>query len=161
MRVPQACLIGEEGKGWTYAKYLLEFERGTGLFSGRLRSSLKRIESALNGSFDSRARERIAEAAFEIDAFEMLELMTLGTVPNGQTPGPVSSVLKLCASRLKQRVARLGMDLLGVDALRRDDDGDPLRPILVTDYLNSRAATIFGGTKEVQLGIIARQLAGL
>lgn len=160
VRVPVDHLIGEEGKGWAYAKYLLEFERGNGLFSGRLRASLKRAEDAVDPDrLDDAARLRIAEVAFEIDAFEMLELMTLGTLENGATPGPVASVLKLRASRLKQRVARLGIDLLGPEALRRDGDGP--RSILVTDYLNSRAATIFGGTSEIQLGIIAQSLAGI
>ena len=161
VRVPRDCLIGEEGHGWKYAKYLLEFERGNGLFSSRLRSSLKRIELALGDVEESSARQRIAEVAFEIDVFEMLELMTLGTLPNGSAPGPVSSVLKLRASRLKQRVARLGVDLLGRRALVRDAGEDDLSSVLVTDYLNSRAATIFGGTSEVQLSIIARTLAGL
>ena len=164
VRVPRDCLIGEEGRGWSYAKYLLEFERGNGLFSSRLRSSLKRIERALGNIDDKLARLRFAEVALEIDVFEMLELMTLGTLPNGAPPGPVSSVLKLKASRLKQRVARLGLDLLGTRALIRDADDSnelDLSPVLITDYLNSRAATIFGGTSEVQLSIIAQTLAGL
>ncbi len=160
VRVPADCLIGQEGKGWTYAKYLLEFERGNGLFSGRLRAALKRVEDGIGVErINDAARLMIAEVTFEIDAFEMLELMTIGVLEPNAAPGPVASVLKLRASRLKQRVARLAIDLLGSEALRRDDDG--LRGVLVTDYLNSRAATIFGGTSEVQLGIIARALAGI
>ena len=158
VRIPKEYRIGEENKGWAYAKYLLEFERGTGLFSGRLRSSLKRVEDALSSAPDAGQRRRIAEVAMEIDVFEMLELLTLGTLPNGAAPGPVSSVLKLRASRLKQTVAGLGMELLGREALRRDDSA---AGVLVGDYLNSRAATIFGGSSEVQLGIIARTIGGL
>ena len=160
VRVPRDCLIGAEGQGWACAKYLLEFERGNGLFSSRLRSALKRVEAGVDmASLDRAGRLQIAEVAFEIDAFEMLELMTLGTLPTGAAPGPVSSVLKLRSSRIKQRVARLAVDLLGARALRRDGDGPT--PVLIADYLNSRAATIFGGTSEVQLGIIAKTLAGL
>ncbi|WP_205008260.1 acyl-CoA dehydrogenase family protein [Sphingosinicella ginsenosidimutans] len=159
VRVPRGNRIGEENKGWSYAKYLLEFERGTGLASSRLRSALKRVEAALPAPPDAVQRARIAEVAIDLDSFEMLELMTIGVLPNGAPPGPASSVLKLRASRLKQAVARLGMDLLGPEALRRE--AGSAADILVGDYLNSRAATIFGGTSEVQLGIIAKTLGGL
>ena len=159
VRIPAANLIGEENSGWRYAKYLLELERGNGLFSGRLRAALRRVERALPAAPDMAQQLRIAEVAIELDAFEMLELMTIGTLPNGASPGPLASMLKLRASRLKQRVAALGAELLGAAALRRP--GGTPADVLVGDYLNSRAATIFGGTAEVQLGIIAKQLAGL
>lgn len=159
VRIPLSNLIGEENKGWAYAKYLLELERGNGLFSGRLRAALRRVERALPAAPDAAQRLRIAEVAIELDAFEMLELMVIGTLPNGAAPGAMASVLKLRASRLKQRVAALGVELLGAQALRRP--GGTAGDVLVGDYLNSRAATIFGGAAEVQLGIIAKQLAGL
>lgn len=156
--VPLTDRIGEENKGWAYAKYLLEFERGTGLFAGRLRASLRRIEKAL-GETSEAQQNRIAETAIELDAFEMLELSVIGTLANGSAPGPISSVLKLRASRLKQAISRLGMELLGSDALRRQPG--TIEDVLATDFLNARAATIFGGAAEVQLGIIAKRLAGL
>lgn len=159
VRVPRANLIGEENRGWAYAKHLLELERGNGLFSGRLRASLKRVEAALPAAPDAAQRRRIAEVAMELDAFEMLELSAIGTLPAGALPGPLSSVLKLRASRLKQAVAALGVQLLGAEALRRP--GGTRGDVLITDYLNSRAATIFGGTAEVQLGIIAKSLGGI
>ncbi|SFS10522.1 acyl-CoA dehydrogenase family protein [Sphingomonas jatrophae] len=159
VRIPAENLIGEENRGWVYAKYLLEFERGYGLFSGRLRASLRRAEAALKAPATPAQRRRIAEVAMELDVFEMLELSVVGTLPNGAAPGPVSSVLKLRASRLKQAVTQLGVELLGADGVRRVE-GSPGN-ILVTDYLNARAATIFGGAAEVQLGIIAKALGGL
>ncbi|MES2290683.1 MAG: acyl-CoA dehydrogenase family protein [Pseudomonadota bacterium] len=159
VRIPVSNRIGEENRGWSYAKYLLEFERGVGLFSGRLRSSLKRVEATLPSAPDMGQQRRIAEVAMELDAFEMLELMTVGTLPTGAAPGPISSVLKLRASRLKQAIGELAIELLGTEALRRE--ASTRSNIVVSDYLNSRAATIFGGTAEVQLGIIARSLGGL
>ncbi len=159
VRIPVGNRIGEENRGWSYAKYLLEFERGVGLFSGRLRSSLKRVEATLPSAPDMAQQWRIAEVAMELDAFEMLELMTVGTLPTGAAPGPISSVLKLRASRLKQAIGELAIELLGTEALRRE--ASTRSNIVVSDYLNSRAATIFGGTAEVQLGIIARSLGGL
>lgn len=159
VRIPLSNRIGEENRGWQYAKYLLEFERGNGLFSGRLRSSLKRIEASLPRPANTAQQRRIAELAIEVDIFEMLELVTIGTLPNDVAPGPVSSVLKLRASRLKQAIADLGVELLGAEALRREDGARA--NIVVTDHLNSRAATIFGGAAEVQLGIIAKTLGRL
>jgi len=154
--VPADCLIGPEGQGWACAKYLLEFERGTGLFSGRLRAALMRVEDILcaEGGNDG-AYPRIAAVGAQIDVFEMLELKTLGVLPQNTAPGPISSVLKLRSSRIKQAIAQLAFDLLGEEALVRDET---LKGLLVTDYLNSRAASIFGGTSEIQLGIIARAL---
>ncbi|WP_156681006.1 acyl-CoA dehydrogenase family protein [Sphingomonas profundi] len=164
VRVPAAHRIGAEGQGWEQAKYLLEFERGTGLFSSRLRSSMKRLEDATAASrpfADPHLARRLAEVAIEIDTFEMLELMTLGTLAPGANPGPVSSVLKLRASRLKQTVSALGVEALGAEALRWEGHADPLADVLVPDHLNARAATIFGGASEIQLGIIAKSIGGL
>ncbi|TAL01190.1 MAG: acyl-CoA dehydrogenase [Rhodospirillaceae bacterium] len=169
VRVPPSGLIGEVNAGWSYAKYLLEFERGTGLFSSRLRSGLKRIERAIDAleAADRHIRDnmdlmaRLADVAIEIDVFEMLELMTLGLLEPGQRPGPTSSVLKLRASRLKQTVGELGVEILGPSALRWQDHPEDVLSVIVPDYLNSRAATIFGGASEVQLGIIAKSLAGV
>ena len=120
---------------------------------------LWQVEAALPVAPDAAQRRRIADVAMELDAFEMLELSAIGTLPAGAAPGPLSSVLKLRASRLKQGVAALGVELLGAAALRRP--GGTRGDVLVTDYLNSRAATIFGGTAEVQLGIIAKSFAGI
>jgi acyl-CoA dehydrogenase len=169
VRVPRHNLVGEPNKGWTYAKYLLQFERGAGLFAGRLRSGLKRVqlvmdEIASSGGdlADAQAlASRIAEVAIDIDVFEMLELKTLGPLAPGENPGPLSSVLKLRASRLKQAVSELGIAVLRRDAARWPERIGEARDVLVSDYLNARSVTIFGGAKEVQLGIIAHSLAGL
>jgi alkylation response protein AidB-like acyl-CoA dehydrogenase len=164
VRVPMSNRIGAEGQGWDIAKYLLEFERGTGLFAARLRSSLKRIAAAaeqhgwaLRGSLGTRFAELVAQ----VDSFEMLEFATLATADLSSPPGPVASVLKLRASRLKQDISQLGIDVLGVEALRFEGGGDAMVETLVADGLNARAASIFGGASEIQLSIIARTLAGL
>jgi alkylation response protein AidB-like acyl-CoA dehydrogenase len=169
VRVPRSNLIGEPNRGWSYAKYLLEFERGAGLFAGRLRASLKRIGRVVarhaaedrNPLADPMLRARFAGVAIDVDVFEMLELKILGPLQPGGNPGPISSVLKLRASQLKQAVAELGVAVLGRDALRWVEVPEQVEEALLPDYLNSRAATIFGGAREVQLGIIARSLAGL
>lgn len=156
--------IGEEGQGWAIAKYLLEFERGTGLFAGRLRSSLKRVVKAareLDRLDDREICEDIGEITAELDCFEMMEFATLTPIEPGQSPGPVASVLKLRASRLKQSISQLGVRILGEEALRFDADPDSLTRTLVAEALSARAATIFGGAAEIQLSIIAKSLARL
>ncbi len=107
----------------------------------------------------------------DLDTFEMLELLTLGTLATGKSPGSVSSILKLRVSRLKQAIGALGVELLGSQALRwRPSSVSPASgtlpqtndrtPTMVSEYLNSRAATIFGGASEIQLGIIAKSVLG-
>ncbi|NMG42499.1 acyl-CoA dehydrogenase [Aromatoleum toluvorans] len=171
VRVPQANRIGAENAGWDCAKYLLEFERGAGIFSGRLRSQLKRVgdavgeleASGVDVRGDARLVARFGEVCADLDCFEMMELRIMGALQPGQSPGPVSSILKLRASRMKQAIAELGVEVLGGEALRwrRESAGDSVLPVLVPDYLNSRAYTIFGGAAEVQLGIIAKSVVGV
>lgn len=166
VRVPQSERVGEENAGWECAKYLLEFERGAGIFSPRLRSQLKRVADALAARDDvpDALAQRFGEVVADIDTFEWLELRTMGGLAPGATPGPVSSILKLRASRLKQAIAELGVDALGTTGLRwrSDPAASALRPsVLVPEHCNSRAFTIFGGAAEVQLGLIARTVLGV
>jgi acyl-CoA dehydrogenase len=174
VRVPRANLVGEENRGWDCAKYLLEFERGAGIFSPRLRSQLKRVGDAIEALQarglhpDAAIETRFGEVAADLDAFEMLELETLGRLQPGQNPGPVSSILKLRASRTKQAIGELGVEALGLEGLRWQDaeraaesDDDALLATVMPGYLNSRAFTIFGGAAEVQLGIIAKTTVGV
>ena len=173
VRVPVANRIGEEGKGWTVGKYLLEFERGGAVTAGQLRASLERVvEVARNdGRLDDFAL-RAAEIDIEIDALETTELRVMSALASGQNPGAISSLLKLRHSELRQSVTRLGADVLGQDALVVE----PRRPLyhlnepallpeselpFVPEYLNSRAYSIFGGSSEVQHEIIAKQMVGL
>jgi acyl-CoA dehydrogenase len=172
VRVPRANLVGQENGGWTCANYLLEFERGAGLFSARLRASLTRLRTILDdlatAGFDPLSDPvsavRFAEVAIELDTFEMLELRILGAFRVGDQLGAASSMLKLRASRMKQAIAGLGVALLGPHALRwrpLEDIEEQTMSLLDTvtlEYLSSRAFTIFGGASEVQLGLIARSL---
>lgn len=172
VRVPQANRVGPENAGWDCAKYLLEFERGAGIFSGRLRSQLKRIGEVI----DQLAAEgqdirqnphlvsRFGEICADLDSFEMMELRIMGSLQPGQNPGPVSSILKLRNSRMKQAIAEFGAEILGHEGLRwrpGEIDTSSTMSVLMPDYLNSRAFTIFGGASEVQLGIIAKAVVGV
>ncbi|MDO9165826.1 MAG: acyl-CoA dehydrogenase family protein [Rhodoferax sp.] len=168
VRVPQADRIGEENAGWECAKYLLEFERGAGIFSPRLRSQLKRVAEVMAPSADHVPSEgllrRFGEVASDLDTFEWLEMRTMAALPPGGNPGPVSSILKLRASRLKQSIGELGVDALGPSGLRwrsAPANGPGFAATLVPEYCNSRAFTIFGGAAEIQLGLIGKTVLGV
>jgi acyl-CoA dehydrogenase len=177
VRVPLSDLIGEENKGWTYGKYLLEFERG-GAGAARLRARFDQMvrlaRSAQTGPAidDMDIARRIAELDVDIDTLDMIELRIMSDLQTGQNPGAVSSLLKLRTSEIQQAMTRLGVDLIGYDALY----WEPTRPLhglneppaipeneltIVPEYLNRRAYTIFGGTSEVQRDIIAKSMLGL
>ncbi|MDO8695044.1 MAG: acyl-CoA dehydrogenase family protein [Sheuella sp.] len=173
VRVPIRQRIGAEGQGWDCAKYLLEFERGAGIYSPRLRSGFKRVGLMLQtldsktDSIHSKAQlvRKFGEVSTDLDTFEMLELQTLMSIGSSASLGDVSYILKLRASRLKQSIGDLGVVAMGEQALRwtpgpaRLQTADELQLLTQTvlgDYLNSRAYTIFGGASEIQLGIIAR-----
>jgi acyl-CoA dehydrogenase len=180
VRVPAANLVGAEGQGWTYGKYLLEFERGGGLAAARLRSALDKVAELARASIeggtpalaDPSIANRFSEIEIDIDTLEMTELRVMSSLQSGQNPGPISSLLKLRNSELRQAVTRLAVDVLGADAL----PFEPMRPLhalnhepivpeaalpVVAQHLNSRAYTIFGGTSEVQREILAKSMLGL
>lgn len=172
VRVPIANRVGEENTGWECAKYLLEFERGAGIFSPRLRSQLKRVAQALQSLPAHRSdlrdlHRKFGEANADLDTFEWLEMRTMAALPPGGSPGPVASILKLRASRLKQLIGELGVDVLGGESLRWRSHsraaGAPSAQAqaLVPEYFNSRAFTIFGGASEIQLGLIAKTVLGV
>jgi len=172
VRLPADQLVGGENQGWACARYLLEFERGAGIFSGRLRAQLKRAVLAAHELADrgeiappSTALEiRCGTLLSALDTFEMLELQSLTPLApataSQSRPGPRASMLKLLASRLRQDIAELGIALLGSAALRAHQAvfTREASEVLFPDYLASRAHTIFGGAAEIQLGLIARDL---
>ncbi|MFM9999355.1 MAG: acyl-CoA dehydrogenase family protein [Burkholderiaceae bacterium] len=171
VRVPQANRVGEESAGWQCARYLLEFERGAGIFSPRLRSQLKRVGDVMQARkiegivCDNHLVRRFGHVLADLDTFEMLELKIFALLEPGRAPGALSSVLKLRASRLRQAIAELGVEVLGPESLRWHAAGaagdiETVEDALLPDFLNSRAATIFGGAQEIQLGIIAKTLLG-
>lgn len=178
VRVPVAERIGEEGQGWEIAKYLLEFERGGSFAGGLLRAMhcrLLRIASrpAADGTRpidDPLIAARFAEIATDIDANDMLELSSMSKVQSGGNPGPVpSSTMKIERSRIRQSITELTVTVLGPAAL----EWQPKRPLYdlpeaseaeediraaAAIYFNTRSQSIFGGTNEIQLEIIARAL---
>jgi len=174
--------IGEEGAGWSIAKFLLENERGGSCFAPRLIQSIDRLEelaqtqpSGVNGAIahDPRFRDRLARVRLEAEALEVTELRILAELAKGRAPGPQTSLVKLLGSNIGQQVDVLRLELLGPDALQLplerplygneapEPVGSEYAQTAMGRYLNNRAATIFGGSDEVQKNIIAKTVLGL
>jgi alkylation response protein AidB-like acyl-CoA dehydrogenase len=179
---PADNLIGEEGQGWTIAKFLLENERGGSCAAPALLAKLDRIErwareeaSGTNGSMihDPNIAQRLARLRLEAQAFEVTELRILAELAKGRPAGPQTSLVKLTSSNLRQAIDELAVDLFGYDGLQLpvtrplygneapEYVGSRAAQLSMPAYLNGRAYTIFGGSDEVQKTIIAKQVLGL
>ncbi len=170
VRVPVDQLVGEENKGWTYAKFLLGNERtsnaGVGMIKNRI-ARMKRLAGPLLE--DPLFRARLTRLEVETVALEMSVLRVLArehSLAPGM-PDPVSSVLKLKGSELQQEASELLVDVLGPEALAYRESGDvpagfaPLPEGAVDalpTYFNWRKASIYAGSNEVQRGIIAKAI---
>jgi len=180
VKVPVEDIVGEEGKGWTYAKYLLGHERigiaGLGHCHRELRI-LKDLAARTRGSNgrplldDARMRDRISRIEVDIMALEML-LYRVAAARGDAPPGPEASVLKIRGSEIQQDLAMLQMEVAGPDAWPYDPDwmeadalfqgpGGEMTAPAGAGYADMRKTSIYGGTTEVQKGIIARMILGL
>ncbi|MBC7454625.1 MAG: acyl-CoA dehydrogenase family protein [Massilia sp.] len=178
VRVPVENLVGEENKGWTYAKYLLGHER-TGIAAvGRSKRELgflKRFVAGqtLNGQsllLDPLFGAKVASLEIELMALEMTVLRVLAQA--GKAPGPEASVLKVRGTEIQQTLSELMMEAAGPMALpfdaaylegerahsiAGDDDAAPL----AAHYFNGRKTSIYGGSNEIQRNIITQMILGL
>jgi len=181
VRVPADQLIGEEGKGWTYAKKLLTHER-TGIAgvarSKRQIEKLKKITATEpNGGGatlmeDDDFRRRMSEVEIELMALEFTDLRTLAAVSTGGAPGPESSILKIKGTEIQQAVTELFVEAAGYYAMpytpERFEPGSneaPVGPEFAASagprYFNMRKTSIYGGSNEIQKNIIAKAVLGL
>jgi alkylation response protein AidB-like acyl-CoA dehydrogenase len=169
--VPADQLVGEENKGWTYAKFLLGNERTSNAGVGMIKNRIARAKR-LGGPLlerDPLLRARLTRLEVETTALEMSVLRVLAreaSLPPG-TPDPVSSVLKLRGTELQQEAAELLMDIVGPAALpyrERRDVPDGFAPLAegsvdaMPTYFNWRKASIYAGSNEVQRQIIAKAI---
>jgi alkylation response protein AidB-like acyl-CoA dehydrogenase len=185
VKVPVQNLVGEENKGWTYAKFLLSHERTNNAGIGNCKRSLKRLKEIaalqpMNGRpllEDPRFRDRIALVELELMALEITNLRVLSADKGeGQAPGPEVSLLKIKGSEIIQQLAELQMHALGHDALpylrealEVDWQPQPLlaehyheyAPPLAGQYFNQRKTTIYAGSTEIQKNIISKLVLGL
>ena len=167
--VPVANRIGDEGRGWTYAKHLLGQERagiaGIGV-SKREIGYLKELAGrALHRGRplmeDGEFRGRVARVEIELMALEMTNLRLLA-VPRGGPPGWEVSMLKVRGTEILQEISELQMDVAGAMALEVASSEATRTPGAAASakYLNLRKLSIFGGSNEIQRNIIAQQIMG-
>ncbi|MET8424923.1 acyl-CoA dehydrogenase family protein [Nocardia sp. NPDC004860] len=169
VRVPANQLVGEENQGWTYAKFLLGNERtgiaAVGQTKVKLWLAKEHAKQTRLGEKtlleDQLFATRLAELENELLALELVQLRVAAGSADGK-PNPVSSILKLRGTELQQAVTELLVDIAGPDSVAREDESDPdwARRSTAT-YLNYRKTSIYGGSNEVQRGIIASTILGL
>ncbi len=180
VRVPVENRIGEENKGWTYAKVLLGFER-TGISAiGRSKKLLLKVreiaasepmgEGTLNDDPDFRLK--IAEVEVDLLALESVVLRVLAAEAAGREIGPEASLLKIKGTEIQQSISELLFEAIGnyahpyvPEALETGWNEDPIGPdyaaSLAPQYFNWRKRSIYGGTNEIQKNIIAKRVLGL
>jgi alkylation response protein AidB-like acyl-CoA dehydrogenase len=181
VRVPVDNLVGEEGKGWTYGKVLLQHERtniaGVANSQYRLRKLKDKASQAVHGGEplieSMNFARKIAMLEIELKALEYTELRTLASVAVGNAPGPESSFLKIRGTELQQNLDVLFVEAAGYYALPYvpaqydldfpDDEriGEGSETITSLRYFNNRKASIYGGSNEIQKNIIAKHVLGL
>ena len=180
VEVPLDNLVGEEGKGWTYGKVLLQHERaniaGVARSRYRLRRLRKQAATAVRGApplaRDKNFMRRLAALEVELTALEYTELRTLAAVASGKAPGPESSFLKIKGTEIQQATDMLYLVAAGYYALPYVPDqfeagfaGEPVGEGAEIKsslrYFNFRKASIYGGSNEIQKNIIAKHVLGL
>jgi acyl-CoA dehydrogenase len=173
VRIPKAGRIGAENDGWTVAKYLLEFERSGGSSAG-LNVTLQRIRSILRRENleNTALAMRLSENEIRLQAITMTEQRVLSAFSNGENPGPAASMLKMQRTEIMQAIDELGIAIggqyTGVSQIEAVDPQSTQQPVgpedllaLMPRYLNNRAASIYGGSNEIQRNIIAKAVLKL
>ena len=181
VKVPAENLIGEEGKGWTYGKVLLQHERTSIAGVARSQYRLSRLKEKIRNSGNTQPSltgdndflKKIGQLEIELKALEFTELRTLAAVSVGKAPGPESSLLKIRGTEIQQKLDELFMEAAGYFSLpyvpqQYNLNSDPEEHVgfgadsvssLV--YFNNRKASIYGGSNEIQKNIIAKHVLGL
>lgn len=168
VRVPVSNLVGEEGRGWDCAKYLLGSERATiasvGLCWERLERARQLAAVTRQGNRclidDPKLATELAMLGAEVRALELTNWRFLTDPEMGRKMPAFASVLKLKGSELMQELTALLARLSGPAGLERRDAGSDAQAGAVSRYFFMRAATIYGGSSEVQKDILAKQLLG-
>ena len=180
VRVPVENLVGEENRGWDYAKFLLSNER-TGIARiglskeriGRVRELARAVPAGAGTLWDDRGfRERVAAVEVELKALEITQMRVVAAQGRGGSdkPDPASSILKIKGSQLQQATTELLLEVAGPLALAAPEQGEGLANAVADDewaslaaatYFNNRKVSIYGGSNEIQKNIIAKAVLGL
>lgn len=174
VEVPAENLIGEENKGWNYAKHLLAHERTNIADVNRAKRELERLKriAKAEGVFDDvRFRDEIAKLEVDVIALEMLVLRVLAAEKSGKQSLDIAGLLKIRGSEIQQRYSELMMLAAGPfslplirEAMEAGWQGDSVGQAhcapLASSYFNMRKTTIYGGSNEVQRNIVSQFVLG-
>ena len=171
VRVPVANRVGAENDGWSVAKTLLTFERSSA-YAARLKLMLGNLETLVADSGDAALAQRHAALSIRVAAVEMTEFRVQAALADGRPNSSGSSQLKIMGTETQQDIDRLAVDALGARAAvwqpERREMGANVAAIgpeatqgILADFLNNRAASIYGGSNEVQRNILAKMALGL
>lgn len=180
VKVPVENLVGEENKGWTYAKYLLTYERtgiaGVGFCIAAL-AKLKVVVAKVmkNGKpldQDPLFAARMAQVEIDLENMKTTNLRVIAAVAGGGVPGAESSMLKIRGTEIRQEILSLIRRAMGPYALPFSEEAqyegyadEPVGPkeaaTAAANYFNYRKLSIFGGSNEIQKNIISKMILGL
>ncbi len=175
VEVPLENLIGEENKGWTYAKHLLSHERTNIADVNRAKRELERLKriAKTEGVYDNaRFRDEIAKLEVDVVALEMLVLRVLSNEKSGKNSLDIAGLLKIRGSEIQQRYSELMMLAAGPFSLPLIEEameagwqgnfpcGELSDAPLADIYFNMRKTTIYGGSNEVQRNIVSQFVLG-
>ena len=175
VRVPMANRIGEQDKGWTYAKALLAHERtGIAGVADSKRGLAQLRELAANEVNAGRTllsdplfQKRLSDIEIELMALEFTELRVLASVAVGGAPGAESSMLKIKGTEIQQAIQHLTMDVAGYyqgmlpNEMSAEQLGHDFGSQARQAFMYGRAATVYGGSNEIQKNIMAKAVLGL
>ena len=183
VRVPVSNRIGEEGQGWTYAKYLLQFERGNPYAAGltnqlnkvRKIASLEPSDGGQRMIDDPDFRKKLSEMQIKVDTLNATELRMFAARSAGEAMGAASSMLKLEGSQAQQAVTELALEAAGLYAqpfvrdtwaeIRGERNepraGPDYAATIAPTYFNYRKTSIYAGSNEIQHNIMAKMVLGL
>jgi alkylation response protein AidB-like acyl-CoA dehydrogenase len=169
VRIPVANVVGKIDDGWSVAMSTLGFERGTGFIPEQMALAAEveeligeaRVRVGPDGRrpaiADDEIARRLAQLRAEVAALRAMTLATVSRARRQPVPGPEGSLTKIFFSDIRQRMYKLAMEILGADALVLTGMAEGwTRP-----YLRSYAATLGGGTSEIQRNIVAERILGL
>lgn len=180
VKVPVENLVGEENKGWTYAKYLLSYERTNIAGVGYAVAEFNRLKEALHKStrhgktldLDPHFAERVAKVEIDLENLRITNLRTITSASVGDVALERTSMLKVRSTEIRQEIASLTRRAAGVQALvtpdkalaegKDSDTGDESDAAMAASvYFNYRKLSIYGGTNEIQKNIVSKLVLGL
>ena len=180
VRVPVENLVGEENKGWTYAKFLLAHERSGIAGVARSKRGVERLRDIATTELDNGKplienddfAKKISELEIDLTALEFTELRTLASEAQGKGPGVESSLLKVKGTEIQQRLTELTLEAVGSYGAPYfrgfPEEGGNAFPIgpdyahhAAPNYFNMRKTSIYGGSNEIQRNIISKMVLGL